>query len=221
MIGEDIIFDADVNMPDGIWFGAESDSVVLAAGVESVLSKSLGFVSVMPAAVGVIWPWLENKNVDIYARFYVENVADGFHKFMMSATNAFKQGANAAQVFMRPSDVCNFINTVLPVRDDLFFNRKLFVGLDICAVDAYDWESVFNALIIGRVDGLFLVYTHENGDKSDFVGRIMDMINAWVDNYNGELYISFGANLMRIEQVLRLMKYAKPDIKLHVVGMAK
>ncbi|MBQ0013504.1 MAG: hypothetical protein KBS86_02985 [Proteobacteria bacterium] len=219
MITDDINFDN--NVPDGVWIGAESDPLLLASGVEFAVAQELKFVSVMPGAVDVIWPWLENRNIDIYSRFYIENMDGGFSKFVVAATHAFKHGANGALVFMRPSDVVGFAGGVLPVREDLFFYRKLFIGLDICAVDACDWDGVFSALVSVRADGLFLVYTHENGDKSDFVGRIMNMIDAWHDDYVGELYISFGANFMRIEQVCRLMQYEKPNIKIHIVGMAK
>lgn len=221
MIDEDILFDSEVLQPNGVWFGAESDSVALASGVEYAMSKNAGFVSVVPGAVDTVWPWLENKNIDIYARFYIENARRDFSEFVVAATRAFKHGANGAQVFMYPQNISNFVQNILPVRDDLFFNRKLFVGIDVCTVDANDWNVIFDSLSDVRADGLILMYTHENGDKSDFVGRVMNMIDAWNDNFNGVLYVSFGANFMRIEQVLRLMKYEKPNIPVRIIGTVK
>ena len=59
---------------------------------------------------------------------------------------------------------------------------------------------------------MLFVFTKDTGKKSDFVGRIYAMLNAWSDDNKFDLHFAFGANFMRIEQAWRLVEKVKPDL---------
>ena len=50
------------------------------------------------------------------------------------------------------------------------------------------------------------------GNKSDFVGRIYAMLNAWNNDNEFELHFALGPDSMRIEQVVRLVEQLQPQL---------
>ena len=79
-------------------------------------------------------------------------------------------------------------------------------------VDSYDWQNLFQNLQKINASSVVLVLTKDIGKKSDFVGRIYGLLNAWDDNNKFDLHFALGPNFMRIEQVVRLIESMKPDL---------
>ena len=59
---------------------------------------------------------------------------------------------------------------------------------------------------------MIFVFTHDIGDKSDFVGRLYGMLNAWDVANKFSLQFAFGPNLLRIEQAMRLVQQMRPGL---------
>ena len=98
------------------------------------------------------------------------------------------------------------------VRDDLFFNKQLSIGVDINEIDSSDWEKLFLNLQKINATELTLVLTKDMGDKSDFVGRIYGMLDSWFEDNRFGLHFVFGQNYLRMEQAFRLIKSVKPEL---------
>lgn len=200
-----------------LWCNAAVAGADLALASESVLGRNMGAISVAPSAVSVIWPWLERMPVKIVGRFYLsdggpradENISDLTQR--INAT--LKQGASGAQIFVRPRDLKPLTAQLHLIRDDLFFNKELSIGLDIGDVDASDWPDVFAALNGLKANSMVLAMTRDAGDKSDFVGRIYGMLDAVAQGpWRGDLHFALGNNFLRIEQAYRLVQKIRPEL---------
>ncbi len=217
MIDTDSIF----NEVDGhlcLWCGADAVGTDLAAMAERCVASTMPQMSVVPAAVATVWPWLEKTDIEIMARFYVDKIthatrADVIENIARRINTAFRSGASGAQVFMALRDLHDFCSEISMVRDDLFFNRRMAIGLDIGEIDVDNWVGVFNDLTRVRADDVLLALTVDTGNKSDFVGRVVSMLNAHAEcEFNGGLNFMLGANHIRVEQVWRLVQMMRPEI---------
>ena len=97
-----------------------------------------------------------------------------------------------------------------PIRDDLFFNKNLSVGLDICKIEPEQWADVFGALNAISAASVIFVLSCDTGDKSDFVGRFYGALNA-MDTFRGDVHFAPLANPTRAEQVVRLIEQIRPE----------
>ena len=213
MISENIIFD-DLSGNAALWCSGV-DCGELARVAEFVIKKSIPVISVVPESIRVIWPWLENAGVDILARFYLadkkiseQQISD----LTVKINNAFKIGACGAQVFLPYGALNSLVEQTHVVRDDLFFNKQLSIGVDINEIDSSDWEKLFLNLQKINATALTLVLTKDMGDKSDFVGRIYGMLDSWCEDNRFGLHFVFGQNYLRMEQAFRLIKSVKPEL---------
>ena len=205
MIEQNEIFD-EVKDNTALWCGPDCVGADLAAAAGVAITNKLKAISVLPNAVAEVWPWLENTNVKIITRFIVnEKPEDDVMSGLVSHISAsFRDGADGAIIFVRLCDLDRFVSTLSCVRDDLFFNKTLSIGLDINEINHDDWDSVFEKLKFVRVDSVTLVLSHDDGDKSDFVGRIYAMLNANIGDWGGALHFIVGENPARMDQVYRL-----------------
>lgn len=198
-----------------IWCAGGGDDTDLARAAQVCMTRGVPAVSVLPGAVGVMWPWLENTGVDIVARFYLDtrrDIIDAADDLTGRINAAFKSGAAGAQVFVRRADLPALARQVRVIRDDLFFNRDLSVGLDIADVAPLDWPGVFDALREVRASSLILAMTSDAGDKSDIVGRIYGCLDAIDGNFDGDLHFAFGGNVLRMHQAWRLIQKMRPQM---------
>lgn len=214
MIDNELIFD-ELGASVALWCGQTLSQSELAAAADSAVASNVNLISAAPDDVGRLWTWLEKMPVKIVARFYVpaRGSRDEAQISDLSAriNAAFKSGACGAQIFMRAADLPDFVKQMRGVRDDLFFNKDLAIGLDIGDVGAFDWKSVFAALDALRVTTLIIAMTRDAGNKSDFVGRVYAMLNAW-GNLKCDLHFALGNSPMRIEQAARLTQQIKPAL---------
>ena len=123
-----------------------------------------------------------------------------------------RQGADGAQVFLSYDALAGLVEQTHIVRDDLFFNKDLSIGMDVGEIGPFDWVGVFENLRKINASSVIFVFTHDTGDKSDFVGRIYGMLNAWDVANKFSLQFAFGPNLLRIEQTLRLVQRVRPNL---------
>ncbi len=206
MIDAESILD-NVKNHIALWCGG-GEETDLAASAFVAMDQNVDMVSVLPGAVATLWPWLERTRIKIMARFYVGaggDVSDLSRRINMT----FKSGAHGAQVFLSRNDLDNFVDELHLIREDLFFNHDLAIGLDVSEINSDDWVHVFDALNKIRANSLILVLPRDDGDRSDFVGRIYAAMNAW-GMFGGALHFALGANFIRIDQAARLVSDMQP-----------
>lgn len=213
MIEPDFFFD-DISKNSALWCASDGADETLARAAETVVTRGMPMVSVAPDSVGRMWTWLEKMPVKIVARFYLNEKTDDkdFSDLAVRINTAFKHGAHGAQIFVQAKNLIRFADAMALVRDDLFFNRDLSVGLDVNEIDAADWQSVFGALGKIRASSIILVMTRDVGDKSDFVGRIHAMLDAW-GTFGGDVHFALGGSMVRMEQAWRLIGAMRPGLQ--------
>lgn len=200
----------------GLWCDAATKGTDLARMVEFATQHKIIDLSVVPDAVSVIWPWLENTDIKILGRFYLnDEVVDTtvMSDLTIRINQSFKHGASGAQVFVRYKTLSDMVDQVAFVRDDLFFERDLIIGLDIGDIDADDWGNVFKCLKKINASAVCFVLTKDTGRKSDFVGRVYGMLNAWDSDFRGVLHFALDNRPERIEQAQRLVASVRPELQ--------
>ncbi|MBR1380496.1 MAG: hypothetical protein IJ560_02820 [Alphaproteobacteria bacterium] len=213
-IKSDTIF-SEIGGGIAAWVPSDVSGGDLAAATASAVEMGCDLISVAPSNISVVWPWLEHKCPQILARFYLKTDATtmdaAISELAINANAAFKAGACGVQVFLSMADLAVFCRQIHIVRDDLFFNKKLCVGIDISEIGSGDWGRVFDSLSMIRADAIVLALARDTGGKSDFVGRIYGMLNT-ATTWNGAFHFTLGNNLFRIEQVWRLILALRPGI---------
>ncbi len=198
----------------GIWMSACEDGD-MARVAEYAIAHDVKYISVVPDAVARVWPWLEKTGIQIYARFYMDAPARAYMGAMSDLCTrvraAFANGADGAQIFIKHSDLRRFVGEMLAIRDDLFFNKKLCIGVEISDIEPSDWASVFDALAQIRADAVIFAITKYDVNKSDFVGRVYGALDMW-NGGDMELHFALGVNYIPMEQAMRLVQKMQPTI---------
>ena len=158
-----------------LWCGTDMDSVELARAVQFVTDNGISMLSVTPNAVPTVWPWLENSNVKIMTRFYLDtkNITEKqISDVTVRINSALRQGAHGAQIFLPCVALADLVEQTHIVRDDLFFNKDLSIGMDVAEIGPFDWGAVFENLRKINASSVIIAFAEDKGNKSDFVGRI-------------------------------------------------
>jgi hypothetical protein len=214
MIDKSMIFDI-VGTNAGLWCGADMDATDLADAVHSADAQNLPMISVVPNMVQTVWPWLEGNNIKIMSRFYLDGkkiTEEQISDVTVRINTSLRQGANGAQIFLSYGALAGLVEQTHVVRDDLFFNKDLSIGMDIGEIESFDWPDVFANLQKINASSVIFVFARDTGDKSDFVGRLYGMLNAWNVENKFSLQFAFGPNLLRIEQAMRLVQQMRPNL---------
>ncbi len=213
MIKTDTLFDSI----DGIscaWVPNGTDVSGLAYVSDLVVAQNMQYLSLPPQAVDTVWPWLEKDNVRMLTRtnFSDEMAPDmAMSNLATNITDAFRHGASGIQVFIHYKDIAEFVDMMLPMRDDLFFERYFSVAINIKEVPNDAWNSVFDLLSRVRPNSILILAEGDSfNPKSDFLGRIYAMLEKW--NLKFALHVMFGKNMMRISQTLRLVQKMQPKL---------
>jgi len=209
----------DVRRQLGVWCPATEDGTELARMADMAVSYGVGMMSVAPNSVRVVWPWLEGQAIKIIPRFYFGGsrapTDSDISQLAVDINTSFKHGASGAIVFVSMRHLEVLVNALHVVRDDLFFNKELIIGLDVGDIDACQWDAIFDCIIRIRANGLMLALTRDRGDKSDFVGRVYGALDAWNPGFFGDVYWMVGANPLRAEQVMRLTSAMRSELLEH------
>ena len=178
------------------------------------MTRHISVVSVPTNDTEKIWPWVENHDVRIFNRFVVEtgeNIDVIISGVARRIIDSFRHGADGAQIMIDIRYLEQFVNAIEPVRNDLFFDRDLVVGFNIDKVDDSDWHNVFELLQKIQPHAILITATGDKFDaSSDFIGRVYSMFENW--NFDGELHLMFGKNMLRSSQVLRLAQKMRPAV---------
>lgn len=198
-----------------LWCPVSCEGADLAKFADNVVSNGVSMVSVVPSAVATIWPWLEPFDVKIISRVYIDDKKVS-EKHVSDITQvikeSFKYGAHGAQVFLPMAALAGLVDMTYWVKDDLFFDRDLIIGLNISEINPLDWNDVFENLRKIGANALMLVLPKDTGIKSDFVGKINAMLDAWHEDNQFDLHFMLGGNVSRIEQTLRLVESMQPEL---------
>jgi hypothetical protein len=218
MIDFESLFDEIRNVlalacPDG------QDTNALVHIAQSAVVRKASAISVEPESVESLWSWLEKTPTKIIARFFLklpkskksDSVAE-ISELSQNVSLAFKKGAHGVQVFIPYAQLDSFINEVLPVRDGLFFNKDLHIGLDINDIHTADWPDVFARINKIKADALLLYLSRTKKGAPDFVGRVYGLLENWDNSFDGELHFMLGDNFEKIEQIWRLIQKMRPEI---------
>lgn len=197
-----------------LWCMGDLETVELAKQADFALTNKIKIISALPQDIKTMWPWLEKTKVKLLGRFYLEKkITEKAVSDLTEQMNAcFKQGGDGVQVILRKQDLALFASELHLIRDDLFFNKTLSVGLDLSSVLPTDWSGIFKALRQLKVDSLLLILPKDTGDKSDFVGRLFGVLDLWNPDFRGDLHFVLGNTSVRVEQVVRLVQRMKPDL---------
>lgn len=205
MIDENDIFN-EIKDNTGLWCDTKCVGADLAAAAGMAITNKFRAISVVPGAVAELWPWIENTNIKIISRFMLDNAPDddAMSNLASRISTSFHDGASGAIIFVRFDNLKRLTSELSYVRDDLFFNKTLSIGLDINEIDFDEWGDVFQNLQSVHADSLTLFLSRDDGDKSDFVGRVYAMLNTNMGDWHGVLHFMLGKNYARADQVYRL-----------------
>lgn len=186
----------------------------LAAAVGVAVTHKMKSVCVAPNRVVEVWPWLEKTKIKIISRFYVNKaINDDFMSDLSGQiSGSFRDGANGAMVFIHMRDLPKFAAEIVSIRDDLFFNKSFNIAIDINEIGVFDWPELFGILRVVYADSLVLTFDNDEGDKSDFVGRVFAMLNAPHGNWTGVVNFMLGNNTVRMDQAYRLVEKMMPEV---------
>lgn len=208
------IFDNDdIANKVSLWVGDDVDATDLVGASEYAVDMHVSTVSVVPKDVKTVWPWLEKANIKIMSRFYLDSAgARTISDVAIDINSALKNGANGAQIILKLNDLERFVDSIISVRNDLFFNKDLSIGVDIFDVWPLDWNGVFDVLKKVQASSLLLIMSRDEREKSDFIGRIYAALNSWDADANMELHVMLGESFSRATQVYRLVDANKPEL---------
>lgn len=197
-----------------LWCNLSGDTNELADLANSILENKIHLISVVPEVVSFIWTCLEKENVKILARYNFNSIQKNVDKYISDLSeqinSVWKHGANGVQIFIKKKDIENFVDTFVFVKNDLFFEHDLCIGMDINEICISDWENVFAKLRAIRANSLCLALNEDAGNRSDFVGRVYGMLQKW--DFDGQIYFALGNDYDRIDQAIRLIESEKPEL---------
>ena len=196
------------------WCDSVEDTNDLAEMADDIIKNDIHLISVPPEIVPLVWVYLEKFDVKIYTRFMVslnhKDIDKDMSDLAKNITSVCKKGATGVQIFLSQRDFDIFIDKILPVRDDLFFGHNLSLLLDIEDIDVNNWANVFQKLRDLHLDALGITLKEDMKNRSDFVGRIYEMLQNW--DMDCELHLILNNNFDRMDQVIRLVETERPEL---------
>lgn len=198
-----------------MWCRNDIENADLALVADKIVKKNVTLASVAPEYVHVMWPWLEKHPVKMMARFFVndrkiteKNISD----LTVKINSTLKQGASGAQVFVPYKLLDDLVEQTYVVRDDLFFDKDLAIGVNIYDLGPFDWDVLYQNLRKIRASALVLVLGPKDAQKKDFVGKIYAMLDAWRPENKFDLHFVYGPSLNCIEPTVRLVQRMQPNL---------
>lgn len=208
----EIFFNEDTRL--ALWCEMVEDTNESALLADKIAQSKVPVVSVPPDMVENMWTYLEKVPVEILTRFSFTPLKKNFDTdaddLIKNIAGIFKHGANGVQLFIKMHDFYNLIDVLSIVRNDLFFEHKLSLCMDIQDIDINDLSNIFNKLKGVKADSLGLTFSEDMGNRSDFIGRIYALLEQW--DFDGQLHFVLLNNLDRVDQIVRLTEIMKPDL---------
>ena len=218
-----------LNLALSCW--GDMDAPMLIKSADLAASGCMPAISAESEYVHMLWSWLEKTDIRIYAKL-IEKTKHGSPgkktkdrdwdaagaKLSEKINSTFKNGADAVQLMVDKEDLGGFVSALFPVRGDLFFGRKLFIGLDLGKIDYFDWEEIFYQIEKIGADGILLDAQIANSkgrnkdqNTDDTIGRLYGLFDALPPEYSGKIQFS-GLDIAGLESAWRLCQKMRPDM---------
>lgn len=165
-----------------------TDAAELVAAAERA-AHGAKYILVGRTFVPTIWPWLEGRGIVLLADAPGAKFAD--------INAVLKKGADGAVLWG------DAIHEIMPVRDDLFFNKKLFFGFNMADVAPLSWIQIFDDLAQIRADGIIVCPTA--------AAEIYGMFNAVPRDFPCIIHIASRIPEI-IENAYRLASEMRPEL---------
>jgi len=188
-----------------IWCGADASASDLVAASDMALRVKSRAVAVAPAHVHIVWAWMEGKGTEVFAVFQDSGICDP-SKLAPEIHAVFKKGADGV-ILPWSADIAG---ALLPVRDDLFFGKKLFLSAFLGNIEPYGWAEIFNILKRVGADGIML-YAQAAKKQTDAVGRFYGMLENIDTGFSPKVSALVDSPAV-MESMHRLAKRMRPDI---------
>ena len=208
----DIFFDSDSRI--ALWCDDMGDTNEIAGLANDIIENKISLISVPSIAVSPVWTYLEKSNVKIFTRHILETVNKNFDNDVSKLSEQimadYKNGADGIQIFVKMRDFERFVDLLIMIRDDLFFEHELCLVMDVKDMCIENIDLIFEKLSAVRANAFGICLSEDMGVRSDFIGRIYGMLERW--NFNGDLHFILGNNFERIDQTIRLIESMKPEL---------
>jgi len=180
-----------------IWCGAKTDAAALVNVAEIAIDAKSKYVAVSPGAVNIMWSWIEGKNIDILCITESKDT-----NIAIDIKSVFKKGAAGVIIPYCP----DMISELLPVAQDLFFGKKLFMSVDIENAPVTDWQSFFRTIKTINTNGFVLIVKDSNS-----VGNIYGCFDNIPNDFDGQIMILTN-NPAVMEGAHRLCNTMRPSL---------
>lgn len=202
----------------GMTCHGDLDASHLIAAADAASRDKMRVLSAEPQYVHTLWSWLEKTDLDIYAKITEgrgNQTQESFAERLSEKINtAFKSGAHGVQIFVDKQDLDFFVSALFPVKEDLFYGRKLFFCLDIQKIDNFDWEDIFYQINKIGASGILLDKGKTRPRKNtadDIVGRLHGLFDFMGPGFSGDIHF-VGFNVQEVESAWRLANRMRPEI---------
>lgn len=160
-------------------------------------------------SVNMLWTWLEQSKINIFARIVIDNDNPDIQKVAAILHGAFKKGATGVQLIASPVAHGKLANALAPIAADLFFGRELILTIDMDTAMPEDFEKISDNIKTLSASGLGLLI----GESENTAGAIYGILDTLDSSFCGSLQIiSKGLNFNVIEDSWRLIKKMRPEL---------
>ena len=204
----------EISAAADIWCDASASAGSLVSAADVALRAGAMRVATAPMHINIMWSWMEGKNVDVFAAFQEQEAGNAEPAKLVAEIHAvFKKGA-AGVILPRSTEI---MSALLPVRQDLFFGKKLFLSVCMRNIGPQEWAEVFRNLKEMHADGILLDARDvwgKGGNKRlesiDIVGKFYGFLDSFDNGFSGQ--ISVIADSPRVmESIWRLACKMRPE----------
>lgn len=205
----------EINGNLAIWCSDTADAPELIYAADSMVTYGFNEISVFADSVYMLWSWLEGKGIDIYARINTTEKMAG--SIARDISGFFKKGASGAQIFVEANNLSFLVSELLPIKDDLFFKKKLQLAINLNSIGPFDWSDIFyQAKKIGA-DSI-LLYSNKMLEKksknnaTDVIGQVYALLDSVdFDIGIGLRFFFTEKTIENTESTFRLIKKLRPE----------
>ncbi|MCL2331822.1 MAG: hypothetical protein FWC61_04775 [Proteobacteria bacterium] len=203
----------------------EMDATELIKAADLAARENIPAVSAGPEYIHMLWSWLEKTKTEIFSRMdenrkpKTEDQDSLGARLSEKISATFKNGAGAVQLMVAREDLGAFVSALFPVKPDLFFGRKLFIGMDFNDIDYYDWENIFFQADKIGASGILLDAARpadaarrkpKEQNSDDTVGRLFGLFDSLPAGFSGKIQFA-GLDMAGIEAAMRLCDKMRPE----------
>lgn len=197
-----------------VWYNGDLDELKIAYLANDILVNGVTEVSVKPECIGYLWPYLEKEQVHILTRYYFSiqdnDVEKAIYNLSKSVTEFNGQGAIETQIFVSVCDFECFVENIINIRDDLFFNHKLCIALYLEDIEVLNIERLFYLLRYVKADAVLFSDKNTEIDDNVFIAKIYSLIQEW--NFDGNIYFSLRNDEKKVSLIKVLLEYSEPEL---------